>query len=92
MEILLDLENICSADEFYELLGENMALPAYFGRNLDALHDVLGDITKETRIRIIHTDGVSVMMPKFFRGLRRLAADIHEENEHVCIVLEDDLS
>ena len=37
----LDLGNVCGADEFYDLLGQHIELPAYFGRNLDALYDVL---------------------------------------------------
>jgi len=32
---------ICSLDIFYDEVARQLALPAYFGRNLDALWDVL---------------------------------------------------
>ncbi|MCR4640451.1 MAG: barstar family protein [Lachnospiraceae bacterium] len=88
MEIILDLEKVCTADEFYDLLDEKLELPAYFGRNLDALYDVLTEIREETELRIIHTDSAAVAMPRFFRGLKRMAADLREENAKVCLNIE----
>ncbi len=88
MEIVLDLENVCTADEFYDLLDEKLDLPAYFGRNLDALHDVLTEICEETELHIINTDSVAAAMPKFYRSLKRMSADLPEENEKVRLVIE----
>lgn len=71
-EIILDMNNICSADEFYDLLGEHIKLPEYFGRNLDALHDVLTDLPEPVAITLINTESCEALMPKFLRKLRRV--------------------
>ncbi len=49
---VIDFHHIKSPDEVYDCLGGKLDFPKYFGRNLDALYDVLTDICSETRIYI----------------------------------------
>ena len=42
----LDTTDVRSVDEFYDQVSSQWELPSWFGRNLDALFDVLGDITQ----------------------------------------------
>lgn len=86
-EILIDLSGIFSADEFYEYLGTKIDLPSYFGYNLDALKDVLTDISSETVIRIENTEETRAVMPKFIRGLERLSKDLESEGYPVQIII-----
>lgn len=78
MEILIDVSGICSADEFYELLGTKIELPAYFGNNLDALSDVLDEQPKGSQLRIKNLGEMEVLMPKFVRALRRMSEKMPE--------------
>ena len=78
-EIVLDLENVCGADEFYDLLGKEIELPLYFGRNLDALYDVLTEQPETLKITLVNTDVMEAMAPKFLRRLRRMLKDIEDE-------------
>ena len=39
--IRLDGARLCRREEAMELLGQALELPAWWGRNLDALHDCL---------------------------------------------------
>ena len=73
--IIIDLKDLESAEEFYKRLGEQIELPDYFGNNLDALHDVLGEKTG-LHIRFTGCGDAAAVMPRFMRGLRRLCADI----------------
>lgn len=41
----LDTSEVRDADQLYEAIATGWDLPAWFGRNLDALWDVLGDLT-----------------------------------------------
>lgn len=49
---------IGSADELYDVLSEAMHLPNYFGRNWDALDEVLGDLSwlAPRRVILVHAD------------------------------------
>lgn len=75
-EKVIDVSGVCSADEFYDLLGTQIELPAYFGRNLDALHDVLGELPAGECLRIINTEEMAVLMPRFARALKRMSRDL----------------
>lgn len=78
-ELVLDIENVCGADEFYDLLGKYIELPAYFGRNLDALHDVLTDLPESVKITLLNTDVMEAMAPKFLKKFKRMLEDVANE-------------
>jgi RNAse (barnase) inhibitor barstar len=56
----LDTTEVTSLTEFYDEVARSWQLPAWFGGNLDALFDVLGDLTTEPTILV-------------WNGLRQLA-------------------
>ena len=56
----LDTTGVASMSEFYDRVASSWQLPTWFGRNLDALFDVLGDLTTEPTILV-------------WNGLRQLA-------------------
>lgn len=49
---------ITSVDELYDVLSEALHLPNYFGRNWDALDEVLGDLSwiAPRRVVLVHED------------------------------------
>ena len=52
--IVLEGEKMLSRREAHEHLAQQLALPDYYGRNLDALYDVLTEREGPTRIIIRH--------------------------------------
>lgn len=54
--IEIDLRNISTKEELHEMLQEKLNFPSYYGKNLDALADVLGDINEQTELVIIGED------------------------------------
>lgn len=48
----LDTSQVTSIAEFYDVVATSWQLPSWFGRNLDALFDVLGDLTTEPTILV----------------------------------------
>ena len=87
-EFTLDLAGTYSADDFYEYLGEYISIPSYFGYNLDALWDLLTDVREETAIHIVNAEEARSTLPKFIRGLERIASRLDKEEENVRIVFE----
>ena len=50
MLVLCDFARLQTPDAIYDHLQKELSFPAYFGRNLDALHDCLTDIGSPTRL------------------------------------------
>jgi RNAse (barnase) inhibitor barstar len=72
----LDSTSVGSIAEFYDEVASAWQLPTWFGRNLDALFDVLGDVTTEPTILV-------------WNGLRQLAEIDPIQASAVLDVLRD---
>ena len=55
MLILCDFERLGTPEAVYDYLTRELAFPAYFGRNLDALHDCLTDVSTPPRLVLTGT-------------------------------------
>ena len=52
MRFVLDGSSVGSREALHQALSALLAFPAYYGKNLDALHDCLTDITEPTELVI----------------------------------------
>lgn len=58
--IQLDNEDFEDAAEVHEYLAEVLQFPSYYGHNLDALNDCLGDVSRPVRIEAVrHREAVA---------------------------------
>ncbi len=83
MLVLCDFARLASADAVYDYLQTELNFPAWFGRNLDALHDCLTDVSSPTRLVLTGTS--SPCGQHFVRVIRdaarrnkNLSVEIHE--------------
>lgn len=54
-QIEFDFDRISNIEDFYTIVSRELVLPEYFGRNLDALWDVLtGDIALPLTIKFVN--------------------------------------
>ena len=84
MLILCDFTRLGTADAVYDYLQEELSLPSWFGRNLDALHDCLTDVGSPTRLILTGTASpCGQMFVRVFKDAARqnrcLSVEIHEE-------------
>lgn len=83
---------ITSVDELYDVLTEALHLPGYFGRNWDALADVLRDLSwlAPRQIAIIHADlpDVPAEELRVYLDVLRMAVDdwVQRPGDHVLVV------
>ncbi len=77
--IRLDVTNIKTVKALHIYLAYMLELPAYYGRNLDALHDVLGDICEPLRVELSGMAG-SDEMAAYLPRLERVFEDSAEGN------------
>ena len=68
------------SEPYHDLLAASLAFPAYYGRNLDALHDCLTEISADTAI--ILADAAKAD-PRLIAVLR----DASEENPHLRVYI-----
>ena len=83
--ITLSVENIQTVKALHVYLAYMLEFPAYYGKNLDALHDLLGEISEELKI-VLTGEAASEEMVAYLPKLERVLRDSAEENESLVYV------
>ncbi len=78
----LDGAKLRTLPEAHAYLRETLALPAYYGENLDALFDCLTERTNETLLFVTHAQ---LAHPK----LRQVLTDAMAANEMLTVIEEE---
>ena len=81
-KIELNVTNIQTVKALHIYLSYKLDLPAYYGKNLDALHDVLGEVSEETAI-VLTGKASSEEMAAYMPRLERVIQDCAEENSRL---------
>lgn len=76
-------------DALYTQLEKDLALPVWFGRNLDALYDCLTGM-KDAQITIYQWDELSAALGAKADVLRRVLTDAGLENPDLIVCLLDE--
>ena len=84
--IQLDGSRLCVREEAMELLSRALALPEWWGRNLDALHDCLTEPGRPVRLELYHQEAMEASL--FGRRLLRVLEDSAAENPCLELVSE----
>ena len=72
---VLDGEAISTREELHDALTRELALSAWYGRNLDALYDCLTELGEETLLRVTHRAALEEKLGPTSRGLWRVLKD-----------------
>lgn len=76
MEYHIDCAELQTRAELHNALAQLPCFPQWYGRNLDALYDVLTDIAEETQLHFHHWEATA----DFSRGFYRTFLDAQEKN------------
>lgn len=87
MAIILDGRAMIDRVSAHSHLVERLDLPTYYGRNLDALYDVLTDISTETEIILNDPGAVVELMGKYGEALLSTMQEAAEENPKLIVTL-----
>ena len=86
----LDGKTVRSLDDLYDQLSIRLSLPEHFGRNLDALWDVLStDVEGPFEIVWKHTGDSRKLMGKDFDRAVKLLKDLQKEREDFTLKIEE---
>ena len=84
-EIVLDGLEIRSVEEVHDRFARVLALPEWYGRNLDALFDCLTDLGRPVTVRLPHRAALEEQLGRRGRALARLLRRAAAENPQVTL-------
>ena len=85
MEYIVDLKNITTIEELHNCLQKTLELPDYYGKNLDALNDVLTDWNDEVKIIFINYQDAQREFGTYMERLRTLCDELMAEYPNLHI-------
>ena len=79
----IDLTNADSPEAFHEIMKASLPLPAYYGNNLDALHDALCELSTASELKLIFYNSAkaALFMPEYMERLSLLLSHVSAEHD-----------
>jgi len=94
MKYILDLSDVTDRDELYDAIEDQLPVPNYFGRNLDALYDDLSEVGDNWDLVVKNYEEFADSDPQYFKKfkhtLKDLMVDIPDFTVHFSSDDEDD--
>ena len=88
--IVREGEKMLSRREAHEHLAQQLALPDYYGRNLDALYDVLTEREGPTRIIIRHGNTLLSWLGDYGKALIQTMLDADRVNPGLEVLFDEE--
>lgn len=88
MRVQLDGREAESRRALHRLIAERLGFPAWYGANLDALHDCLTDLPEPVELTITHADALGDTLGAYAAAFRRVLEDSAEENPNLTVFWE----
>ena len=85
MEVYLDGRALESREALHQALAALLPLPAYYGKNLDALHDCLTDLSDPVHLTVLHAQALENALGAYCRSFHRVLSDSAQENGHFTV-------
>ena len=88
MAIILEGKAMTDRPAAHSHLVERLELPTWYGRNLDALYDVLTEIGTDTELILEDPAAVAENLGKYGEALLSTMQEAAEANPHLIITLK----
>lgn len=89
-EVVIEEAKLADVQAFHELMREGLSFPSYYGNNLDALNDCLGDVDTPTRLIVRRSIGEEA---EWFARALRVIERVAEFNPALDVIAyTDDLA
>ena len=85
MIIELDGREMTDRQQTHDYLTSRLQLPSYYGRNLDALYDLLTERGEELEIRLHHAQAIRDQLGSY--GVKLLETLLSAENDHLPLTV-----
>ena len=85
MTVELTTRGVYAPEDVHRILAEALSFPSYYGRNLDALHDCLTDITDP--VTILLDPALCGILGDYYPRLNRVLQDCVLENPALSLLI-----
>lgn len=86
--VFLDGEKIGSNAAMHRVFAEALGFPEYYGKNLDALHDLLTETPEPLTVIAVNTEALQAHISRSWNGFLRLMNDLAEERDGFTFLFE----
>lgn len=90
MEIILDGKKMVDRRTGHEYLKEKLGFPEYYGRNLDALWDILTSYSEPLDIKLINKDVIIGLLGSYGQGIIDVFQEASGENTNIEFTLVEE--
>jgi ribonuclease inhibitor len=87
-KITLELERMGSLPALHKYLRRELALPVYYGANLDALYDCLTEMTDDTQLVVPAAVADDAHLGWYGKQLLQVLQDAAAANEHLQVLVK----
>ena len=87
MKIILDGQTLTDRASVHVFFAEELQFPAYYGRNLDALYDLLSGWCEPLDICVIYPDVLLEKLGNYGKALLKTLQEVSEENQNLTFVI-----
>ena len=87
-KLFLNARRMTTRESAHEHLKERLRLPEWYGKNLDALHDCLGEINEPTRIILRFSPVLEQALGEYGLSILRVLQQATEENWNICLTIK----
>ena len=88
--IVLDGEQMLNRQAAHDHLAEQLGLPEYYGRNLDALYDLLTERGSSARLVVRHKEALLSRLGRYGTALCRTLEDADRANPNLEVLFPED--
>ncbi len=88
MEVRICKSLMNTRQEAHEHLAERLGFPEYYGKNLDALYDLLTERSEETTIIVEDSEALAEAMNGYGRRIIKVLLAAARENGHIKVTLK----
>ncbi len=86
---ILDCSHITTKAILHNTLADVLELPAWYGKNLDALYDCLMELSRKTQLRVLHFDALLEALGDYAESFLDVLSDASEYNPDFTFVMEE---
>ena len=90
MKVVIDGLYITGKEKLHEYLQEILEFPEYYGKNLDALYDLLSTDDRELEFVIRHEEDLMVHLGEYCVWFEDTLYDVSEERENLSVEFESE--
>ena len=87
-DITIDCQGFVPRSDLHKAFADALSFPDHYGKNLDALHDCLTDITEPTRIRLLHWDAAEESLGSYARSTKRAILEAAIQNKNLAVLFD----